>query len=515
MFNMSIYFLNIDLGLQCTGIENSALLRAKLFYKELNINPIFILSKYSPHQYLEILSLKENGRLQPDTKTVNIYDLVQSVDRNLLAYKEKSVFIDKGFSVVKVNENKKIIDSSGYVVMYLVYNKFSGLLSYINRFDQRKIWRRDYYDCLGFLSRTQILREEDRKVSQEIYYRPNGTISLIKDFFYSFKDKLEKVRFQVVSNVGEFVCVFYNENDFIYYFLSLYFDGKKENKVLLVDKNKVFYDVAVKLKESLKDKEDKTYIISAIHNLHVVNYKEKNSSRINSNYFSVFKDLTKTDAVIVQTLLQKEDILDRFQARNIYAIPHTYENRLPKEFNLKRNLYKAVYFARYSIEKRHELAIHAFEKVVEEIPSATFHCYGFGAELAELKKLVVELKLENNIFLHGWCNNVAEEYESAGLSIISSQSESFSLTIAESLAHGCPVVCFDVPYGPRELVQSGENGYLVPYPDTQAMAEKVIYIMTESTRQLELSKKARISSRKYSEAVVAKQWSEVLSRLGN
>lgn len=513
---MDIYFLNIDLGLQCTGIENSALLRASLFSREFKLNPSFILSKYSPHQYLEIISLKNNGKLHPDTEVVNIYDLVQAVDRKNLRFQEKTVFIDKSFSIVEINrsKNKKVINSEGLLLMYLVYNQTSGLLSYINRFEQRKIWRRDYYDCLGFLSRSQVLRSEDKKLSQEIYYRPDATISLIKDYFYNVKGKLDKIRFQVVSAEGEFVCLFYNENDLVYYFLSLYFYRKKGNKVLLVDKNKIFYDAAVKLKESLSDEENNIYVIAAIHNLHVTNYAEKISSRINSNYVSVFQDINKPDAVIVQTELQKEDILDRFQSGNIYAIPHTYENRLADGFKLKRDPYKAVYFARYSLEKRHNLAIQAFSQVVEVIPRATFHCYGFGAELAALKKLVIELKLENNIFLHGWCSNVAEEYESAGLSIISSQSESFSLTIAESLAHGCPVVCFDVPYGPRELVQSGENGYLVPYPDTQAMAEKIIYIMSESKHQLELSNKARISSKKYSETVVAKQWRTLFSSLG-
>ena len=63
-------------------------------------------------------------------------------------------------------------------------------------------------------------------------------------------------------------------------------------------------------------------------------------------------------------------------------------------------------------------------------------------------------------------------------------------------------------------MQSGENGYLVPYPDTQAMAEKIIYIMSESKHQLELSNKARISSKKYSETVVAKQWRTLFSSLG-
>lgn len=290
--------------------------------------------------------------------------------------------------------------------------------------------------------------------------------------------------------------------------------SKEGNHIFLVDKNRVFYEPAIKIKEILSSSHRKIYVISAIHNLHVLNYDKKNTSKINYNYSSVFKDLTSPDAVVVQTKLQKKDIADRFAKGNVYAIPHTYEYDFFKEKNVIRDCYKAVYFARYSSEKRHELAIKAFAEVVKVIPYARFHCHGFGSTLAGLKKLIAELQLEDNIFLHGWCSNVDDEYESSCLSIISSQSESFSLTIAESLAHGCPVVCFDVPYGPRELVCSGINGYLVSYPDTYAMAEKIIKIMQNPMLQKKLSKHARISSKRYSKAVVAEQWRQVFFDIG-
>ena len=246
------------------------------------------------------------------------------------------------------------------------------------------------------------------------------------------------------------------------------------------------------------------------YNLHAVNYKEKNTCRINYNYASVFKDLTQVDALVVQTNIQKNDILERFDnPSNIYAIPHTYEAPLKEEI-IERNPLRAVYFARYDNDKKHELAIEAFAKVVETLPTAEFHCYGAGARLSELRKMVKELGMEKNIFLNSWCDSVAKEYEAAGMSIITSPSESFSLTIAESLAHGAPIVGFDVPYGPKELIQSGENGYLVPFGDTDAMAEKVVLMMTDPILLRELSENARLNSKRYSESVVKDLWQKLL-----
>jgi poly(glycerol-phosphate) alpha-glucosyltransferase len=80
------------------------------------------------------------------------------------------------------------------------------------------------------------------------------------------------------------------------------------------------------------------------------------------------------------------------------------------------------------------------------------------------------------------------------------------LTIAESLAHGYPVVGFDVSYGLQELIQSGANGYLVPFKATDEMAERVLQVMMDSDLQKKLSANARESSKLYSEARVKELW---------
>lgn len=309
---------------------------------------------------------------------------------------------------------------------------------------------------------------------------------------------------------GRIAGVFDTDELFIEQVLKRFFSSKNEKSVLVVDRHRLYYKPSLSLKRIYGA--DKIKVISAIHNLHAVNYKEKETCRINSHYAAVFEDLSRTDAVVVQTNIQKQDILERFQyPPHIYAIPHTYENR--STAIVQRKPQQAVYFARYAVDKKHELAIEAFAQVVKVLPDAEFHCYGSGARLAELKAIVKKLDMEKNIFLHNWCDDVATEYESAALSIISSPSESFSLTIAESLAHGCPVVGFDVPYGPKELIQSDENGYLVPYQDTQMMASKIIQIMQDPQLQKRLSDNARNSAIRYSEEVVGKLWLTLLQEI--
>lgn len=51
--------------------------------------------------------------------------------------------------------------------------------------------------------------------------------------------------------------------------------------------------------------------------------------------------------------------------------------------------------------------------------------------------------------------------------------EGFSLALLESLAHGVPVISYDIKYGPNELITSDFNGYLITKNDEDALFDKV------------------------------------------
>ncbi|MBO8509578.1 glycosyltransferase, partial [Staphylococcus aureus] len=79
-------------------------------------------------------------------------------------------------------------------------------------------------------------------------------------------------------------------------------------------------------------------------------------------------------------------------------------------------------------------------------------------------------------------SNLDQEYSDAYLSLITSNMEGFSLALLESLAHGVPVISYDVDYGPSELIQDGFNGYLVPQGDINQMVEKVDQLLNNTQK---------------------------------
>lgn len=509
---MRFYFLNIDIGLKYAGVEASSILRSELFFNELNIEPTFITAKYKSFHAQDFLELKRQSRINVNSVLVNAYDILQNINRDVLYSRfDYAVSDDEKCMPVSGFLDKKIFDENDKIIKYIVYHKVYNLLHYINHFNSSGKWRRDYYDCLGFLSCTQFLRQN--KVYQEIYYRPDSSLALIKNY-YNLNSKVTSVEIQILDDSSNLIKTVLSEEDLVCYALLKYFSRVKYEVVLIIDRCRFYYPIAAEIKNKISTFFARVFVIPVIHNLHLITNTETGAKRINYNYLEIFKSPIHADAVLVQTEIQRNEIANDFKIANAFAIPHSYNNEDKITKGVLRNNYKAIYLARYSKEKRHELAILAFSKVVESIPEATFYCYGFGSMLPELKKLVVSLGLEKNIFLCSWTDSISEEYQSAALSIISSQSESFSLTIAESLAYGCPVVAFDVPYGPRELILNGVNGYLVSYPDVHEMAAKVISIMNNKNLLLELSTQAKASAVRYSEATVSHRWISLFNSLG-
>jgi len=98
---------------------------------------------------------------------------------------------------------------------------------------------------------------------------------------------------------------------------------------------------------------------------------------------------------------------------------------------------------------------------------------GEGPERPTLEDLASELGIEDSVDLHGFVDNPYTFMRNADLFVLSSQLEGMPNVLVEALALGTPVVATDCPSGPRELLDGGHGGELVPVGDDTAMAEAI------------------------------------------
>jgi glycosyltransferase involved in cell wall biosynthesis len=122
--------------------------------------------------------------------------------------------------------------------------------------------------------------------------------------------------------------------------------------------------------------------------------------------------------------------------------------------------------------KGYEDLIHAI-KVLSAMRHTRLIILGDGPDRKKLQNLIDELSLSNDIQLLGYVDNPLKYFAHADLFVHSAHVESLGNVIVEALMCGLTAVCTDCPTGPREVLQDGKYGYLVPMRDPQAMAAAI------------------------------------------
>ena len=154
--------------------------------------------------------------------------------------------------------------------------------------------------------------------------------------------------------------------------------------------------------------------------------------------------------------------------------------------------------------KNQKMAITMMSKVVEEHPTATLLIAGNGPEENNLKALIKEKGLEDNVRLMGYCTNLQDYQHIADISVACSLREGLPLNIVESMLSETYVVATN-NRGHRELIDDGVTGYLVNNSDE--MAEKVCMLL--DTPDITMLVKSREKGIQYSSKSVTEELQKI------
>lgn len=163
--------------------------------------------------------------------------------------------------------------------------------------------------------------------------------------------------------------------------------------------------------------------------------------------------------------------------------------------------------------KGYDRLLDAFAKVVEKHPEWKLRIYGSGTHADRLSRQARRLGLHNNVAFMGPTTDIEGELAKASLHVITSRFEGFGMTIVEALAAGVPVVSFDCPQGPREIITSGHDGLLVPDGDIDAFADAMLSLINDPEEMRRLAENGWETARRYRIGEVAARWEEMLANL--
>lgn len=128
---------------------------------------------------------------------------------------------------------------------------------------------------------------------------------------------------------------------------------------------------------------------------------------------------------------------------------------------------------RLSAEKDFATLLRAF-RLVRNARPARLAILGEGKERHALEQMVDELGLQAHVSLPGFVANPFSVMSRASVFVLSSRFEGLPNALIQALALGVPLVSTDCPSGPREVLEDGRYGTLVPVGDAERMAEGIL-----------------------------------------
>jgi glycosyltransferase involved in cell wall biosynthesis len=230
----------------------------------------------------------------------------------------------------------------------------------------------------------------------------------------------------------------------------------------------------------------------------------------------VRRSLLRATRVVAQSV-ELEDLL-----RSL-GVPHERLTRIPNGVDLPgesgREPQDETTVAALGMlfrKKGFDVLIDAFREVRERVPTARLVIAGEGGERSGLEDRVRAHHLEACVELPGVLDEPGKRrlLERASLFVSSSRREPFSNANLEALAAGLPIVATDVG-GNREMIDEGQNGFLVPPEDPRALAAAIVRLLKDRALAAKLGRAARERARSYSWRTIGDRYADLYQTLAS
>lgn len=214
----------------------------------------------------------------------------------------------------------------------------------------------------------------------------------------------------------------------------------------------------------------------------------------------------KLEKVLVFTDSQKE-IFVNF-SDNVEIIKN------PSPFSITTNSYDTdskIIVSIGSLEHRKgfDMLIDSWSIVSREHPDWTLNIYGEGKDKDFLQSKINNLNIKN-INLKGQVHDTCSIYDNASFYVMSSRFEGLPMVLIEAQSRGLPLVSFDCPTGPREIIENAKNGILVPPNDVQLLAINIVKLINDTQKRSNMSYTSKQNAEKFTINNVVNSWIKLL-----
>ena len=218
----------------------------------------------------------------------------------------------------------------------------------------------------------------------------------------------------------------------------------------------------------------------------------------------------RLNAIVVLTNADAENY-GFIQRNKLHVIPNisSFERNIASNLSRKR----IITVGRLSMQKGYDILVDVINGIRNEMKEWTLDIFGSGEMKDELKKKISAANLGTVIHICEPTSKIKEEFLESSIYLMTSRHEGLPMVLIEAQTCGLPIVSFDCPEGPAEIVTSGVDGYLVPLMANDEMGEKLLTLMNNDQQREAFGKKAFDNSTRFSKESIISQWKELFAQI--
>lgn len=170
---------------------------------------------------------------------------------------------------------------------------------------------------------------------------------------------------------------------------------------------------------------------------------------------------------------------------------------------------------RLEYQKGFDLLIDIFQKFKEHPHTSDWKLLlvGEGSQRKKLAAKIETFDLTKDIILTGVTTNVKKYYAMSEIFLMTSRWEGMPLVIDEAMFFQLPVIAFDCETGPREMIDDGVNGFLVPLGDCDRFVETMLSLSQDNLLLEKIKQNCTSGIEHRSDRAIFDKWNSLFNRL--
>jgi len=190
-------------------------------------------------------------------------------------------------------------------------------------------------------------------------------------------------------------------------------------------------------------------------------------------------------------------------------------NMLPWQTDQQANLFskRVIAVGRLEPQKGFDRLISIWSKLSDTHPDWELNIYGEGPDRNKLFEQIEQLGISGTVNLKGNSKNISQEYLSSSIMVMTSRFEGLPMCMLEAKMYGLPVVSYDFPCGPKDLIHHSVDGFLVTDNDNISFSGYLDILMNDYDLRRDMGKAQREDSKRFSQETIMPQWKNLFESL--